>query len=362
MKGLIPLLMFALPLAAIMFLWELFTRGPVPTPPPRPMAAATPPVATQSRRVELPRPEPPPAPAPSEHPLIAKLAEWTDAVWQGRPTTSPADERATAAEQLARREFARAERTYDRLLVENPSDVDLLLGKAAALVGLSRYEDALVLLDRAVELAPDRPDVLFNRGVVQTRLAQSEGAVASFKKCLSVAPDNIRARYNLAALYAAMGRHDEALPLWRELTESAAAAGSPDLSRDALIEAWRGRGMAALEAYLGFEAIRAFERVVELAPRDVRGWLQLGIARAESGRRAAAIEALETALAIEPTFVPAINQLAYVHALIYRDTTSAEAREHVVRLCDRSLGIVAHQPRIQELRDTIHRLAREETQ
>lgn len=360
MKGLIPFLMFALPLAAIMLFWELFTLEPAASPTPRPVAVRPAPV--QPKPVELPRPEPARTETPPEHRLVAALVDWTDAIRRGESTTRPAADRAAAADLLEKREFARAERAYDRLLVEHPSDVELLLGKAGALVGQARHDDALVLLDRAAELAPDRADVLFNRGVVLTRLGQGEEAVSSLQKCVAMAPQNLRARYNLAALYAAMERHADALPLWRELTEPAVAAANPELSRDALIEAWRGRGTAALDAHLGFEAIHAFERLVELAPRDVRGWLQLGIARTESGRRAAAIEALETALAIEPTFVPAVNQLAYVHALIYRDTESADARERVVQLCDRSLGIVAHQPRVRELRDTMDRLAREETQ
>jgi tetratricopeptide (TPR) repeat protein len=328
-----------------------------------------------------------------EQHAASATAPASDATRSAEPGKADLD---AAADLLLAGRYDRALAAFDRLLVRQPNDVQLMMGEAAALVGLARAEDALPLLESVLRLQPANIPARFNYGVALIRAGQPEAAAAQFATVLERSPGHVEAKFNLAILHQAAGRYHPAIALWRELTDAAPtqpatskqtkpspskrpsqptnsrrpvqqtastratwqstsipAAPSHGLSATKRLEALCHRGEIALELHLSDEAERCFRQVLEIEPADARAWCNIGIARADAGRRDDAIEALTQALQLDAGLVPAINQLALVRASVYRDGGDEAARAEAIQLCDRSLALLRHQPNVRSLRDAL---------
>lgn len=287
-------------------------------------------------------------------PAVTQVLDLAE-TWIDR-TPSPGDERRQAGEALPRRDFARALTLFDRLLRRTPDDTTLMVGKALALSGLGRYDDALPLFEHALDRQPDDLTTRFNHAVALARAQEIDPAIAAFRELLRRSPDHTRARFNLASLLQSRGRHREAIELWRRLTDappvlSTQASESEQLAlREFLLDAWSHRGECAIALFLPQEAEDSFKKVLDFDVKSAEAWLNIGIARAADGRRPDAITALDNALKIDPRLVPAINQEAFIFAAIYRDTGEPSVRDKVLELCERSLRLAPGQLNIRQLR------------
>lgn len=309
--------------------------------------------------------------------VIDRLEDWLEA-WR-RPPGQPGSPRDAAAEHLLRGEFEKAAKAFDRLLLENPNDPDLLMGAATALTRLGRHEDALPLLIAILERNPRHAAARYASGITLTRLDRREEAIAAFTRLLETSPDHSGAKFNLAILLQSTGRNQAALTAWRKVTDDLPRSGSgasplkggrpprPPATRPQsetrnrksaldptlVTEAWFHHGEAAMAMHQMQEAESCFLEVTRLAPADARAWCNLGIIRATLARWDDAITALNEALRHEPSLVPAINQLSYVYAAKYRDNGRPADRQKVLDLCARSLAIRSDQPNIRALRNAL---------
>lgn len=256
------------------------------------------------------------------------------------PTDNP---RATAIRFLVNRQYDKAIRAFDRLLMAAPNDSQAMLGKAMALAGAGRFEDAQPLFDRLLEADPDDISIRFNLAVAQMRAGRYDDAERTLGGVLKEDPDNVRAAYNLAIVLQARERHIESIERWRRLTQDAKVPAR-------LARAWHHRGECALALGLFTEAIESFDRFLQFRPNDAKAWCNLGIARASRARYDEAIEALNRSVEIDATLVAAWNQLANVHAEVFSNTRSANSRQAAIDCANRSLALFANQPTTQAMR------------
>ncbi len=294
-----------------------------------------------------------------------KLADAADGWlerWREEIRDHPGVKADVAMVQLAHGRYDAALRAFDRLLLSAPDDPRVLEGKALALVGLGRADDAIPLFEHAIERRPDDASTRLHFALALTGAGRRGEAVRAYEELLDRDPHHPRALFNLAVLHQVEGRAFDALETWTRLTEPADAAPasspeghSPDraVNEEMLAAAWFHRGELAIELSRLDEAELCFGRVVELHPNDAAGWCNLGIARDRLGRREPAITALTEALRQDPELIPALNQLAYVHAGLYRDIGDPRDRDAVKHWCDRSLALYADQPNLRALRDAI---------
>jgi hypothetical protein len=85
-----------------------------------------------------------------------------------------------------------------RALEIDPTHVEVLRNRGAALRLLRRYDDALRDYDKALALAPDSAETINNRGVSLAALGRHEEALQSYDRALALNPAYARARYNRA--------------------------------------------------------------------------------------------------------------------------------------------------------------------
>jgi tetratricopeptide (TPR) repeat protein len=198
-----------------------------------------------------------------------------------------------------------------------------------ALTGLGRHDDALKVLDKAVQLAPQSAQLWSQLGNACSASGRSEDALTCFAQTFALDPSNADAAYRCGHLYQGMQRHEEALA-WLDR----AVALRPDhvstlmmralvlkaLKRrdDALADNFRAARLepgnieiansqgAILEELGRFEeALQAYERALQIAPGDVRMITNRASALVWLGRLDEAMAAYRQVLAIAPDFADA---------------------------------------------------------
>jgi tetratricopeptide (TPR) repeat protein len=112
-----------------------------------------------------------------------------------------------------------------RILEVDPNNV-LALNNLAWFLCEERgkYQEALDLADRGLQIAPDYLDLIDTRGVAHYRMGHFDDAVKDFTRFIELCPSRVRSltitRFHLARTYASMGRRAEAT---RELEETLSA-------------------------------------------------------------------------------------------------------------------------------------------
>jgi len=177
------------------------------------------------------------------------------------------------------------------------ADLAVLLGRGR---DLARAEDAA---RRAVAIDSTYAEAWSDLASVQAAGGDTARAEASYRHALRLEPD-------LAAAAVGLGRL-----LQRERIDDAIAA-----LRAAQIESPREEELAlllaALESRRGDPASAAetLEKLIALHPRNADAWNNLGIARAQLGRREEARVAFQRALAIAPAHTSARRNLERIEA------------------------------------------------
>ena len=143
---------------------------------------------------------------------------------------------------------------------------------------------------------------LMRQGLVALRAGRPAEAVEPFKAVARRGVDSYESHYYLARAYSGLER-------WRE----ASAEYERAIARlPADIESWRGLGVSRVGLRDGTGAVRAFEKLVTLAPRDPVALMQLGEAYRDVGRNQDAARVIREALAIDPKPAQYWNSLGTV--------------------------------------------------
>jgi FkbM family methyltransferase len=154
---------------------------------------------------------------------------------------------------------------YRDWLRKHPDDVEVLAELGTTLVGLQRWNEARVALERARELAPASFTVLANLGTVYRTMYKHALALETWTEALRLKPDSPELRVNLGALYKDLGRSREA-----ETTLLEAIALRPGYANahNNLGSVYRNDGRAA-------EARDQFAQAIRLEPTHWGAWSNL---------------------------------------------------------------------------------------
>jgi Tfp pilus assembly protein PilF len=173
-----------------------------------------------------------------------------------------------------------ASRDFEKALTVNPDYEEGHNNLGTVLLEKGSINAALDHFETAIRIRPTYVDPYVNRGRAHFELGAVAEAVADFKKAIELAPNDANAHYNLGAIYRQEGRVADAIA---ELTKSSQIRSGADV------------------------------------------YYQLGAAYRQAGRTKESIDELRQALAIDPAFQDAREELAI--ALFETDQTEAGARE-----------------------------------
>jgi predicted AlkP superfamily phosphohydrolase/phosphomutase/Flp pilus assembly protein TadD len=195
---------------------------------------------------------------------------------------SPQGERNLAAMQFEAGRYAEAAEAYQRLLRNEPDDATLHTSLAGCFGALGRYDEAGKHLDTAIKLEPLNVEAYHNRAVIYERQGKRDEAIAQYRLAVKYRPDYEASRQALIRLTGTADVHGPQTD-----TERKAAA----LAERAGLTARRGD-------YKG--AMAQLAEAERLAPRYALVYQYQSNVAYLSGDLAAAVRALEKALAIEP--------------------------------------------------------------
>jgi tetratricopeptide (TPR) repeat protein/cytochrome c553 len=153
-----------------------------------------------------------------------------------------------------------------------------------------RFESALDEYVAAQRFNADRPEAQTALGTLEATRGRDAEAVAAYRKALALDPTYVQAALNLADLYRAVAREDEAERTLRE-----ALKRSP---RSAPLH--HALGLALVRQKRTDAALAELALAAKLAPEEPRFAYVYGVALYDTGKRAEAMKALQSALARHP--------------------------------------------------------------
>ncbi|HRJ28457.1 MAG TPA: tetratricopeptide repeat protein [Cyclobacteriaceae bacterium] len=108
-------------------------------------------------------------------------------------------------------DWAGADTEFKKALVLDPSNIGALNGMANLALALGRFDEAIELYKRALELDPLRPIIRINLGMTLMHNNQPDQASIVLKEALSLNPEFPTAHYRLGLSYLLQNKIDDAL-------------------------------------------------------------------------------------------------------------------------------------------------------
>ncbi|MEM7353901.1 MAG: tetratricopeptide repeat protein [Acidobacteriota bacterium] len=121
--------------------------------------------------------------------------------------------------QLAKGQFADAERTFREILRRSPADPLAEEWLGIAKIKLDQRQEARRLISQALEARPDRPEARFNLGLLLSLDDQPAEAIEQFRMALDLRPNMATGWFQLGNAYGALNRLDEAADSYRSALE-----------------------------------------------------------------------------------------------------------------------------------------------
>jgi Flp pilus assembly protein TadD len=173
-----------------------------------------------------------------------------------------------------------ARAAYEQALVETPNDPEALNNLGQALLRLGRTGEAITRFERAIAIAPGKARYHFNLARTVAQLGHLDQAIAEYREAVRQSPDDYNSQFNLATALQERGDTDAAIPEFQKAVTL--APGEPTF-RIAL-------GLSLERAGRSADAVSEYRQFIQMAP-----------ASPDVPRLKAHIEALSTALPVQPS-------------------------------------------------------------
>jgi tetratricopeptide (TPR) repeat protein len=183
-----------------------------------------------------------------------------------------------------------------------------LLSLGFALQNQGRFEQALQVFDKAVQLKPDTAQLWKLRGNVLVKLDRRDQAVLSFQHALKLDPRDRDAAYNSGSMLFELGRFDEAVSCFN-LCDQLQPNHAPTLQKRAL-------ALSDLERFE--EALVDIKRARALSPVEADICNNMGTILQRLGRHSEALPCFDQALEFRPDYPAAFTNRAFSLTHLHR--------------------------------------------
>ncbi len=215
-------------------------------------------------------------------------------------------DQATASHSQGR--LAEAERLYRSILDAEPQQADAAALLGVLLAGRKAFEEALPLLEYAIDIDPKAPLFRFFLGNVLFDMGEFTRAEKAFCEALAHQPDFADAHYRLALLLEKQDRLSDAAEHLRRVTQI-----KPDFGA-----AWVKLSEISFRIDDYENARNAAEEALHLKPDDLGGLIALALALDSLDKEEDSINPLLRAIEIKPDFIEAWDMLAHAYQKLGR--------------------------------------------
>lgn len=213
--------------------------------------------------------------------------------------------------------FVEACSCHGRATEIDPCHAQAWFGRALNLGSLGRYEEAIPCCDRGLELNPRDTEAWFNRGTYLAILGRREEALRCFDKAVEMDPQYAEGWFGKAGCEESLGRKQNAMQSYEQCI-----AHAPARSADYIVIAeqrvreseghsdlnvpeprgpheWHEEGYNLNMVGSHEEALRCYDRALELDPRYVGAYCDKGDCLADLDRHNEALACYERALELD---------------------------------------------------------------
>lgn len=179
---------------------------------------------------------------------------------------------------------------YDRAIQIQPDCYEAWYHRGNLLARLPDYESALADYDKAIALFPEKYQVWYSRGWVLGKLQRDAEAISSYDRAISLEPDKYELWYDRGKALERLQRYSEALVSYGKAT-----AIRPDDC-----QLWYDRGVLLSKSQRYEEAIACYDRVIALKPDYPQIWRSHGVVLEKMQQYQGAIASYDRAIALNP--------------------------------------------------------------
>ena len=202
------------------------------------------------------------------------------------------------------------------------SEAAAWLDQAAQLDRQGRFDEALGIFDKVLQLQPESAEAYSLRGITLAKLGQLEMALASLDKALQLRPDYADAHYGRAVTLYMLGRLEAALEGFDAAI--AVAADNP--------KAHNNRGITLFKLGRPEAALASYNAALQLDAAFAEACFNKGAALAALGRSEAGLAAYDAAISLNPAYAEAHSNRAATLQTLGRNTDALAAYDMVIRL------------------------------
>ena len=226
---------------------------------------------------------------------------WTDVICKNAHHARPVYNRGQAFQRL--RDFDRAERDYLEA-IRRESYMESFANLANMYAELERFDEAIDLLNQAVNLKPHLAVLYNNRGSVFLRQGQFDRALQDLNRAITMSPDYATAYYNRGRLFAKQGRDAQAV------AEYTIAIGKDSQ----LIEAFVNRGNTYFREKKFQKALEDYDQAVALRSALPVVAYYRGLCRMRLRDYAGALREFGRTLQLDNKYADAYDHFAWIRA------------------------------------------------
>ena len=194
-------------------------------------------------------------------------------------------------------------------------------GQGKTLDKLKKYKEALVAYDKAIQIQPDYLEAWIGRGFVLGNLQRYREAIASFDKALQLNNNNSEVWNAKGEAFSNLNQYDQAIKSYEKAIEL-----KPDN-----YEAWYKKGLSLQNSKRYEEAIAAYQKVVDLKPDYEQAWYNIGNALVNLQRDKDAFTAYDKAVQYQPNYYQAWLSRGNVLLNLQRYPEAIESFNQVIK-------------------------------
>jgi tetratricopeptide (TPR) repeat protein len=196
---------------------------------------------------------------------------------------------------LELKRYEDALKVYNRAVELKPEYTDAWQGQGNTLFELKRDREALDAYDKAIQIKPDYWQAWNGRGKALDRLQRYEEAINSYDAALKIQPNNLEAWNGRGNAQIKLQQYSEAIASFDKALKL-----KPDYS-----PAWYRRGWALHNLRQYEEAVKSYDKAVEYEPESAEAWYQRGNAFINLQKHKEAVESYDKAVQFQPNFYQA---------------------------------------------------------
>ncbi|SUW04836.1 tetratricopeptide repeat protein [Brachyspira pilosicoli] len=171
-----------------------------------------------------------------------------------------------------------------------------LKDKIKELVSSKKVEEAIKLIDEAIEKDNNDAYLYLNRGKLYAMINMHDKALEDFNKFIELNPKNEKIYFSIGLLKAKLEKYEEAIEDFNKAIEL-----NPNNK-----EAYFYRGVAILRLAQYEKAVEDFNEAIKLNPNNEEAYLGIGLSKAQLKKYEEAIEDFNEAIKLNPN-----NEIAY---------------------------------------------------